>query len=188
MSKYNMKNLRIILILILTLAIAGCTKNEKSASDKPAAEPGSAYVPEVYNVTSRTDLSPNFSWKDRSGKEIDFDSFRGKVTLVNFWATWCGPCKKELPDLVDLSKELADRGVVILGIATDRITSDVAPFVEEHGIPYTIVLSNEDLEEYFGNIRVVPTTFLINNEGKIIETIVGSRTKEQFKTAIIAHL
>lgn len=183
-----MKYLRLFLFLLLLFAIASCTKKEKATSDESNTESGKVYVPEVFNVTARTDMAPNFSWKDRAGQETDFDSFRGKVTLVNFWATWCGPCKKELPDLIDLSKELADRGVVILGIATDRITSDVAPFVAEYGIPYTIVLSNEDIEEYFGNIRVVPTTFLVNAEGKIVDTIIGSRSKEQFKKAIMAHL
>jgi len=183
-----MTTIRLWFSLLLVFAIIGCSKKEKTASDESNTESVKAYVPEVFNVSTRTDMVPNFSWKDRAGAQTDFDSFRGKVTLVNFWATWCGPCKRELPDLIALSKELADRNVVIIGIATDRVTSDVAPFVAEQGITYTIILSNEDLEEAFGNIRVVPTTFLINSEGKIVDTIVGSRTKEQFKKAILALL
>jgi thiol-disulfide isomerase/thioredoxin len=183
-----MTKIRFYLSFLLVLAVIGCTKKEKAASDESQTESVKAYVPEVFNVSSQPDMAPNFSWKDRSDTQIDFNSFRGKVTLVNFWATWCGPCKKELPDLIALSKELAERDVVILGIATDRVTSDVAPFVTEHGIPYTVILSNEDLEEAFGNIRVVPTTFLINAEGKIVDTIIGSRSKEQFKKVILALL
>lgn len=169
-----------ILILILT----GCSKKQQNDS----LNQNNIQIPEVTSVTTRTDLAPNFKWKDPSGSETEFDSFRGKVTLVNFWATWCGPCKHELPALIALSKELADQNVVILGISTDRIKSDVPPFIKKQGIPYTVILSNEELEKAFGNIRVIPTTFLIDANGKIANTIVGSRTKDQFKDAILAVL
>jgi thiol-disulfide isomerase/thioredoxin len=184
-----MKIFLISMSLILILAFNGCTKKENTISEESITQStNKSYIPEVFNVSTRTDMSPNFSWKDISGNQVDFDSYRGKVILVNFWATWCGPCKKELPDLIALSNELANRNVVILGIATDRITSDVAPFVADQKIPYTVLISSEDLEKAFGNIRVVPTSFLINSEGKIIKTIVGMQTKEQFREAILAAL
>jgi thiol-disulfide isomerase/thioredoxin len=188
MIESHMKNIRKWLFLLLILAVSGCTKKEKPQAEESITQSGKTYIPEVINVATRTGMVPSFSWKDGSGTQVNFDSIRGKVTLINFWATWCGPCKKELPDLIALSKELADRHVVILGISTDRVTSDVGPFVTEHKIPYTVILSNEDLETAFGNIRVVPTSFLINSEGKIVTIIVGTRTKEQFREAILAAL
>lgn len=171
-------------ITVLILILTGCSKKEQNDS----VNESNIQIPEVTTVITRPNLVPNFKWKDPSGSEIEFDSFRGKVTLVNFWATWCGPCKHELPALIALSKELADQKVIILGISTDRIKSDVPPFIKEQGIPYTVILSNDELEKAFGNIRVIPTTFLIDSRGKIANTIVGSRTKEQFKDAILAVL
>src|SRR5258706_423401 len=102
-------------------------------------------VAEVRTVSKRPNLVPNFSWTDNNGKTIDFDSFHGKVTLVNFWATWCGPCKRELPDLIALSQELAPKNIKILGVATDRTPNAVElvrSFVKEHGILYQNIVSN----------------------------------------------
>ena len=118
---------------------------------------------------------------------MNFDAYHGKVTLVNFWATWCGPCKTELPALVALNKEYADRGVRIIGVSADRganIAADVQAFVRENGLPYQIVISNDDLEEAFGNIRALPTTFIVNDQGTIVKTIVGGRDKAFFAQAI----
>lgn len=181
-------------ILILTFIFTiwyGCSKKEQSESIENNTVPKASNVSEILNVAKRSDLAPNFSWRDKDGKTIDFDKFRGKVTLVNFWATWCGPCKRELPDLIALSKEMADKNVKILGVSTDRgsnVIEDVRAFVAEKGIPYQNLIANEYLEEAFGNVRVIPTSFIIDAEGKIVQTIVGMRSKEQFAEAINALL
>ena len=180
-----------IIGVISLLIIAGCTKQQQSETSKQSDQKNSSIVFAVNSVSTRPDLVPNFSWKDSSGKTIDFDSFRGKVTLINFWATWCGPCKHELPDLVQISKDFADKNVKLLGISTDRgadAASAVASFVQEHGIPYQNLISNEQLEEAFGNIPAIPTSFLIDSNGKIVQTYVGGRTKEFFSDAITALL
>lgn len=140
-------------------------------------------------MTARTGRAPNFSWKDRDGRVMDFDAFRGRVTLVNFWATWCVPCKRELPDLVALSKEFVSTDIRILGVSTDRganVVQEVGSFIQEHGIPYQNVVSNEELEDAFGNIRMIPTSFLIDRDGRIAQTYVGPRSKDFFKQAIEA--
>lgn len=177
----------IIISLLTSLLVTGCSnKKEADIKNYPISGKGSN-VSEITNVSKRIDLAPNFSWKDQSGKTIDFDSFRGKVTLINFWATWCGPCKRELPDLIALSKDLADKNVKVLGISTDRgsnVIEEVRSFVAEKGITYQIVISNEDIEEAYGNVRVIPTTFLIDANGKIVQTIVGARSKQQFAELI----
>ena len=168
------------------LLISGCAKKQ----DGPAAGGDKKFLPvgEVTSVTARGDRAPNFSWKDSTGKSVDFDAYRGKVTLVNFWATWCVPCKRELPDLVALSRDLSGKNVRILGIATDRgdAVAEVATFVQEHGIPYQNIVSNEELEEAFGNVGAIPTSFLIGPDGKIAQRYVGPRTREFFAQAIEA--
>jgi thiol-disulfide isomerase/thioredoxin len=167
------------LSLLAALLVTGCAK--KNNADN-RAESVSTVTP-VVSVTARTDRAPNFSWKNSSGALVDLDSFHGRVVLVNFWATWCGPCKRELPDLVAISKEMANRNVTVIGVSTDRgatAVQDVSSFVTEHGIPYQIVVSTEELETAFGNIRAIPTSFIISPSGKIVQTIVGGRSKEQF--------
>lgn len=168
-----------------------------SPKDNPQPEQGSsaqasvANVSEVVDVHSRGEMVPHFSWKDSAGNLVEFDGFRGKVTLINFWATWCGPCKREIPDLIALSSELRDREVKIMGISTDRgltVSQDVSNFVREKGIPYQIVIANDDLESAFGNIRMIPTSFVVNGEGKIVETIVGLRPKESLRRSLLAAL
>ncbi|MDI6766736.1 MAG: TlpA disulfide reductase family protein [Bacteroidota bacterium] len=181
----------IIISFLALLLVTGCSnKKEEGTKNNPISGKASN-VSEIMSVSKRDNMAPNFSWKDQSGKTIDFDSFRGKVTLINFWATWCGPCKREIPDLIALSKEMADKNVKFLGISTDRGSNaieEVRSFVADKGISFQIVISNEDIEEAYGNVRVIPTTFLIDANGKIAQTIVGVRSKEQFAEAINALL
>ena len=176
-------------IAITVFFLAGCREPEQARSSSQPTASASGNVAEVIDVEKRSDKVPNFSWKDGTGSTVHFDAVRGKVTLVNFWATWCGPCKRELPDLVALSAELSSRGIKVIGVSTDRGASaveEVRTFVKEHGIPYQVVVSNEDLEHAFGNVNFLPTSFLIDADGKIVQTYVGPRTKEFFSDALLA--
>jgi thiol-disulfide isomerase/thioredoxin len=188
-----MNNPRAALFAVLAigsiLAVSGCKKNPGQSS--PAKTNSTSGITEVFNVTKRADRAPDFSWKDSTGATVSFDKFHDKVTLINFWATWCGPCKKELPALVEINKEFADRGVRIIGVSSDRganVADDVRAFVRENGIPYQVIISNDDLEEAFGNIRALPTTFLVNEQGTIVKTFVGGRDKQFFSEAIASLL
>lgn len=167
----------------LILLLAGCG-GDRSGNLPPN-------VSEVTQVTARDGKSPAFSWKGPDGSTVRFDEFRGKVTLVNFWATWCAPCKKELPDLIELHSKYADRGLKIIGISTDRTpnaTQLVADFVTQHSIPYQVVMSTEEMETAFGNVRMMPTSFLIDADGNVIRSFVGIRTMAQFEEEITPHL
>ncbi len=168
----------ILITLILSSLIFGCGKKEKVESNK-----NNGNVFPVISVQPRDGLVPDFSWNGADGKAINFDSFRKEVTLVNFWATWCSPCKKELPDLVAISEEFAPKGVKVIGISTDKgtnVVSEVNEFVTENKVTYVNIVDNGELESAFGNIRGLPTTFLVNKEGKIVDKFVGIRTKEFF--------
>ncbi len=172
-----------LFILLTAGLLAGCSKKQSATNGDGGSSHQAANVTSVVSVTPRTDQVPNFSWKDSTGKTVDIDSYRGRVLLINFWATWCGPCKRELPDLIAISRETAGSNITIIGVSTDRgagALQDVGSFVAEHGIPYQIVLSNEELETAFGNIRAIPTTFIVNPAGKIVQTIVGGRSKDAF--------
>lgn len=179
------------ILLLAVLLTTGCSKKEAENAPASKGTTGAANVAEVAGVEVREGRVPNFTWKDASGQTVSFDSYRGKVTLVNFWATWCAPCKKELPDLIAISKEMADKGVKIIGISTDRglsVMSDVSTFVTEAGIPYQIIIASDDLESAFGNIRMIPATFLVDANGTIVKSMVGMHSKEAFVQAINASL
>ena len=169
-----MKNIFIVLILILNISFA--QKNKSSN-----------YVTTIKSVTE-TLPSPNFTWVDNKGKVNNFKEFtKGKTVLVNFWATWCGPCRKEMPDLISLNSELEKNNVQFIGISVDRDSdalSLVKDFAKEYKINFPILIDNGEVAGAFGGIRGIPTTFIIDKEGKIVEKIVGMRTKEVFKEAI----
>jgi len=188
-----MKHAIVVLILLAAiLAVPGCKK--KAADTSAAATAGSssaAGVSDVSNVQERPDKAPNFSWTDSTGKQIDFASFSGKVNLVNFWATWCGPCKHEMPDLIALNTEYASKGVKFLGISSDvgtNVVADVKSYVAEHGINYQIVVANDDLKQYFGNVNMLPTTFIVDQDGKILKTMIGAKSKQDFAATLDEYL
>ena len=186
-----MSTTRLAFLLLPVVFLFGCAKKEEQSA--PGAAPSSIApnVGEIASVQTRPGLAPDFSWKDPSGKTVTFDSYKGKVTLINFWATWCLPCKKELPDLIALSSELSSKNFRIIGVSTDvglSVTEDVSAFVKEKGIPYQIVIGNDDLQSAFGNVRMLPTSFLIDADGKIIKSFIGFQTKDSFLQPITAAL
>jgi thiol-disulfide isomerase/thioredoxin len=177
---------RSVIALFILFIIASCSREKTSSSGQTVSN-----VAELTSVLPRDNRVADFSWTDSTGKRVDFDSFRGKVTLINVWATWCGPCKRELPDLIALHNEFSGRGVKIIGISQDRISNavgEVRSFVKEHGIPYQVVMSNDDLDAALGNVRQLPTTFIVNESGTIVKTLIGAQTKEAFSAALLAAL
>lgn len=127
---------------------------------------------------------PDFTWTDANGTVKSFaEVTKGKPVLVNFWATWCGPCVKEIPDLIALNEEYTEKGAVIIGISADRdddALTLVSDFAKEKNMKYPIVIDNGDLEEAFGGVRGYPTTFYVDKNGKIVKKLLGLQSKEKF--------
>ncbi len=121
----------------------------------------------------------DFSLKDLSGKTWKFSDLRGKVVLVNFWATWCPPCRKEMPDLETLYQELAPRGLVILGIS-DEEASKVQPFIRERRVSFPILLDpGRTVNEAF-IVEGIPKSFVYDRDGKLVAQSIDMRTRKQF--------
>jgi thiol-disulfide isomerase/thioredoxin len=120
------------------------------------------------------------------GKDINLAEQKGKVVLINFWATWCGPCRREIPDLVSLYDEWKDEGLVIVGIALDRDGAEaVKPFVDEHSINYPIVLDpDQSTEKHFDAMYGLPTTYVVNPEGMIVRRVLGIFPIEEMKPTL----
>jgi cytochrome c biogenesis protein CcmG, thiol:disulfide interchange protein DsbE len=136
-------------------------------------------------TTSAGPMAPDFTLKDLSGEDFSLSATNGKVVILDFWATWCPPCRMEIPHFEALYKEYKGRGLEIVGIALDQGgASDVIPFVKTNDVTYPIVIGNNDVAAAYGGIRGIPTTFILDRSGAIVEKFVGYREKEVFEEAI----
>ncbi|MDH7514383.1 MAG: TlpA disulfide reductase family protein [Bacteroidota bacterium] len=133
--------------------------------------------------------APNFSLQTAEGKRIELAKLKGKVVVVNFWATWCGPCKAEIPSFVKIYQKYRRKGVEIVGISLDeKGWAVVKPFIEKYRITYPVVLDDGSVADAYGGIRAIPTTFIIDRKGNIVDTHVGYLSEEAFESKIRARL
>ena len=132
----------------------------------------------------------NFTLKDLSGKDVKLSSYRGKVVLLNFWATWCGPCKIEIPWFNEFHQKYQDKGFVVLGISADDTVEQLKPFVTQFKMSYPVLvgLGREDVQDALGPIFGLPTTLLISRDGKICQKHMGLAKKAEFEKGILGLL
>ena len=133
--------------------------------------------------------APDFVLKDVFGKDVKLSDFRGKIVILNFWATWCGPCRKEMPDFIELQKEYGKDGLQFIGIALDQEGAEkVKPFVEKNKIPYPILIGNNEISDKYGGMNAIPVTFLIDRKGMIRNHYIGMRQKSDLEDMALALL
>ena len=178
--------------LVSLVILAGCAKkSEENSSSQSAAGDFIANVSKVNSVQKNEGTKvADFSWTDETGKKVSFSEFsKDNVVLINFWATWCGPCKRELPDLVALHDEYKDKNIKIIGISLDHdgdVVNLVHTFAVQANLAYPIVIDNGELEQAFGGIRGIPTSFFVNKKGEIVKKMIGMQTKETFQAELLA--
>jgi peroxiredoxin len=131
------------------------------------------------------ELAPDFALKNLKGHKVRLTDFGGKVVLLNFWATWCPPCRVEIPHLKELYAKYQDKGLEVIGISLDLAGEEVVKiFVERNQISYSILLGDERIAVDYGGILGIPTSFLIDRQGKIRQKLVGLQSKEVFEEAV----
>jgi len=125
--------------------------------------------------------APDFTLASLDGKNMTLSDLRGQAVLLNFWATWCGPCKIEMPWFIELQKEYGPQGLQIVGVAMDDASKeDIQKFVQEMGVNYTILLGKEAVGQEYGGVDVLPTTFFIDRDGKIVSREFGLQSRSLF--------
>jgi len=173
----------IISILLLTL-LTSCKKQDEESVVAPPP-------PIPLKPIGKSAAAPDFSLVDMQGKPISLKSYRGKVVVLNFWATWCPPCRKEVPDLVVIQKEYQAKGVEIIGIAMEREGKlALTPFVERQGINYRVALDDGRVSNLYDGIDAIPTTFFIDKKGLIRQKVEGGLSKrdiEGFVNAVLSE-
>jgi peroxiredoxin len=129
--------------------------------------------------------APDFTLKDADGKTVHLSDYRGKVVLLDFWATWCGPCKIEIPWFVAMERRNKDRGFAVLGVSMDDEGWEVVkPFLSHLGVNYRVLIGNDETAQLYGGIEALPTTFLIDRGGKIAAVHVGLADRRDFEDGI----
>jgi peroxiredoxin len=129
--------------------------------------------------------APDFTLKDSNGKTVTLSEYKGKVVLLNFWATWCGPCKIEIPWFMDFEQRYKDRGFAVLGVSMDEEGWDaVKPYVDEKRINYRVAMGNDSVGDLYGGIESLPTTFVIDRDGRVAAAHKGLISKSEYENEI----
>jgi len=171
----------------LALAGVSCSKQTMStvtaaANSAPAA--AMAALPVI-------GPAPEWKLKDVDGHEVSSAQFKGKVVVLDFWATWCGPCRLEIPGYVEMQKKYGADGLVVIGVSVDQdkaASETVKSFVAKFGINYQIVMASEDVVTAFGGVDAIPTTFIIDRAGKIRDRKTGAEPSEEYEKKVLAVL
>ncbi len=159
--------------LVVGCLIQGCS-----------SEPQSVKAATVKPDKDRKD-APDFTLKDADGKTVQLADYRGKVLLLDFWATWCGPCKVEIPWFVEMQRKHKDKGFEVLGVSMDDEGWDVVkPFLAKLGVNYRVVMGNDATAQLYGGVDALPTTFLIDRGGRIAAVHVGLTSRREIEDGV----
>lgn len=132
-----------------------------------------------FSSEARSEIAPAWSLDDLQGKPVKLSDFKGKIVVLNFWATWCPPCVAEIPDFIEIEKEYRGKGVAVVGVSIDSLQpSEVAVFVKKAGINYPIVMSTDEVTTKYGADDGVPITLIIRPDGTIADKHLGIVTKD----------
>ncbi|MBI5085628.1 MAG: redoxin domain-containing protein [Acidobacteria bacterium] len=163
---------------VLLLGLAGC-------ASKPLSKAGPEDSASSLKPASKRNPAPGFTLKDVDGKPVTLADFKGKVVLLNFWATWCGPCKIEIPWFKDFQKTYKDQGFTVIGVALDDEGWEVVkPYITDKQVNYPVVIGTPEVEQLYGSVEALPTTFIIDRDGKIASVHVGLVGKKDYENEI----
>jgi thiol-disulfide isomerase/thioredoxin len=170
-----MRNLKMFGALLCLVAIFGVVAlfARRSAAENAA------------NSTGKPAVAPSWELQNVDGQTVRFADFKGKVVILDFWATWCPPCRAEIPGLIELQKQYGKQGLAVVGVSLDQDgAADVKAFAQKFGINYPVVLADQKVVQAYGEIEAIPTTFVVDRAGGIVAKHIGFTDKGDFEKEI----
>jgi thiol-disulfide isomerase/thioredoxin len=176
-------NRKLLVVAIVVISFFTFTACNKKTEEKPANNQPQKF--ETEPVQQASGKAADFTLKSaKGGMDIKLADYKGKVVIIDFWATWCGPCRRGVPDLVSLQEKYGNE-VVIIGISVDTDTKgDVPGFMSEYKINYPIAYADQAVVQNYGGVEAIPTSFIIDKEGNIVDKHVGLVDKSVYEDAI----
>ena len=154
------------------LALAGCS----------GSPPVNAGAPKGAKERKK---APDFALKDSTGQTVRLSDYKGKVVLLNFWATWCGPCKIEIPWFMEFEQKYKDRGFAVLGVAMDDEGWEIVkPYVERLKVNYRVMVATEEVDNAYGGVESLPTSYVIDRDGNVVSRHVGLVSRSIYEQEI----
>ena len=160
-------------VAVALLSIAGCVS--ATSPDTSAAAAGEQTTVEP---------APEMTLKDIDGREVSLSDYEGQVVLLNFWATWCGPCKIEMPWFVEFQRQYKDQGFTVLAVSLDEEFDGVKPFAEQYKLNFPVLLGSDEVADKFGGIVALPTTLMIDKAGQIVNRHTGLVGRDDYEAEI----
>src|SRR5882762_1616985 len=134
---------------------------------------------------TRSTVAPDFSLESLEGKTVHLSDFRGKAVLLNFWATWCQPCKIEMPWFAELQRQYASEGLQVVGIAMDDASPEnIEKFARDLGVNYPVLVGKEEVGTAYGGVQFLPATFYIGRDGKVVDKVFGLKGRGEIEDSI----
>ena len=170
MKSWARRGLLAIAVLATTYTACNTSTRSVKAAVKPEKDRKSA---------------PDFALKDSDGKTVKLSDYHGKVVVLNFWATWCGPCKVEIPWFMEFEQKYKDRGFAVLGVSMDEDGWEaVKPYIAQRKINYRVLLGDDPVSNLYGGVESLPTTFMIDRDGRVASVHIGLVGKSEYQNEI----
>lgn len=170
--------------IVITLLITGCSDDESVPQSK-STQAKAKVSSDSSGQEQQLKDAPDFTLKTMEGKPFTLSEHEGKVVVLNIWATWCAPCRKEIPDFIEIQKEMREDDVLFVGVSVDKEGWEVVrPFAEKYGINYPLVVDDGTINRKYGPIQSIPTTFIINKKGKVEYVAPGMVNREALQPAL----
>ncbi len=162
----------VVAVIAAAMLYFGFHMARRSGSDAPS-------------IVGKSTPAPDFTLEKLNGGNLKLSDLRGKAVLLNFWATWCGPCKIETPWLVEMQNQYGNQGLQVVGVAMDDSGKDeISKFAKDMGVNYPVLLGKEAVGDEYGGVPALPESFFIGRDGKIVDRIIGLKGKAEIEDAI----